>query len=561
MAENDNHVADSASNNNKNNKKLFPQKLWDLINDERYRFCLRWSEDGQLVYLNRDEFENKYLKTPENQFHTQKAISFVRQMNMYGFRKVDDCYYENDNFKRNCEQLLKNMIRKHPNKAGPSSAHTINHSHSHNHGHHGHHDHQIHHSNSTTDEQIARATFNLNHQHNLRQLTSNNVDLRLNQLSQNNHHHSQIKLLTAASNATTTTATENLLRRQQIPTNPNSPESLTHAASIASVLVNHQQQMARDGNDLQNALTSNGSTSMNSTDCNPTLATYAAVAAFNQHHISKLNGVSTATTSATIPSTVDNTLTKPATPQSTTTTTTPTIATNNCLQGTCGPVQIHEALLGQVRNQQSATSEDERFNCVDDESLSSLSDYCCLNGGHQSAGSSGEPSLNSNTGLGPNCNPGGTVTEIQQRCNNEVLDFTGELKHLEQDQQRQRAQFQQAQQQQQQQQVQLTAQYANLYPHGLDATLMSQFRALQAAGQMANVTNVLTNATNLNGLDASILSTTTTTNPSSAVAAAAVAAAAQQQLQQPGTNLQNNLLLNTLIALGILSITNLTQRG
>lgn len=101
---------------NTKNKKLFPKKLWDLINDDKYNFCLRWSEDGQLVYLNRDDFEDSYLKTAENQFHTQKAISFVRQMNMYGFRKVDDCYYENDNFKRDCEHLLKNMIRKHPNK-------------------------------------------------------------------------------------------------------------------------------------------------------------------------------------------------------------------------------------------------------------------------------------------------------------------------------------------------------------------------------------------------------------------------------------------------------------
>lgn len=99
------------------NKKLFPQKLWELINDHKYNFCLRWSDDGQLVYLNRDDFEDSYLKTNENQFHTQKAISFVRQMNMYGFRKVDDCYYENDNFKRDCEHLLKNMIRKHPNKS------------------------------------------------------------------------------------------------------------------------------------------------------------------------------------------------------------------------------------------------------------------------------------------------------------------------------------------------------------------------------------------------------------------------------------------------------------
>lgn len=98
------------------NKKLFPQRLWELIHDEKYNFCLRWSPDGQRVYLNRNEFEANYLKTPNNQFHTQKAISFVRQMNMYGFRKVDDCFYENDNFKRNCPQLLKNMVRRHSNK-------------------------------------------------------------------------------------------------------------------------------------------------------------------------------------------------------------------------------------------------------------------------------------------------------------------------------------------------------------------------------------------------------------------------------------------------------------
>lgn len=104
------------------NKKLFPQKLWDLINDDRYNFCLRWSDDGEFVYLNRDEFEDSYLKTSENQFHTQKAISFVRQMNMYGFRKVDDCYYENDNFKRDREHLLKHMIRKHTNKNSSSSS-------------------------------------------------------------------------------------------------------------------------------------------------------------------------------------------------------------------------------------------------------------------------------------------------------------------------------------------------------------------------------------------------------------------------------------------------------
>lgn len=97
------------------NKKLFPQKLWELIHDERYQSCLRWSEDGHRVYLNREDFEESYLKKPDqNQFNTQKAISFVRQMNMYGFKKVDDFYYENENFKRDSPDSLKRMIRRHP---------------------------------------------------------------------------------------------------------------------------------------------------------------------------------------------------------------------------------------------------------------------------------------------------------------------------------------------------------------------------------------------------------------------------------------------------------------
>lgn len=105
-------------------KKLFPQRLWELVHDENYDFCLRWSPDGQRVCLNRNEFENHYLRTPNNQFHTQKAISFVRQMNMYGFRKVDDCHYENDNFKRGCYHLLKNMVRRHSSKNTRSSSNT-----------------------------------------------------------------------------------------------------------------------------------------------------------------------------------------------------------------------------------------------------------------------------------------------------------------------------------------------------------------------------------------------------------------------------------------------------
>lgn len=78
-------------------------------------------------------------------------------MNMYGFRKVDDCFYENDNFKRNCEHLLKNMIRKHPNK----HHHAFNQSPNHHiqHPEDSHHQ-QLTQSSSKTHQQLAMSTLN-----------------------------------------------------------------------------------------------------------------------------------------------------------------------------------------------------------------------------------------------------------------------------------------------------------------------------------------------------------------------------------------------------------------
>ena len=51
--------------------------------------------------------------------------SFVRQMNMYGFKKVDDFYYENENFKRDLPDLLKRMIRRHPARNADFLSHEI----------------------------------------------------------------------------------------------------------------------------------------------------------------------------------------------------------------------------------------------------------------------------------------------------------------------------------------------------------------------------------------------------------------------------------------------------
>lgn len=116
--------SEAFTNQMDNSKKLFPQRLWDLVNCDQYKNFLRWSEDGQRVYLNRREFEEQYLRTQHNQFHTQKAISFVRQMNMYGFKKVDDFHYENEFFKRGCHHLIKNMVRRNSNRPQASASAT-----------------------------------------------------------------------------------------------------------------------------------------------------------------------------------------------------------------------------------------------------------------------------------------------------------------------------------------------------------------------------------------------------------------------------------------------------
>lgn len=519
MGENANHVASTCGS--KNNKKLFPQKLWDLINDKRYNFCLRWSEDGQLVYLNRDEFENSYLKTSENQFHTQKAISFVRQMNMYGFRKVDDCYYENDNFKRGCEHLLKNMIRKHPNKsssAGHPMASDIISSLAH---------HHINHNNHSHHQQLRLSPTTLLQQQPHHRHHHHNQQQQQLQLQQQQHRHHQLHLHQA--NSTTSSSS---------PTAAEAAVASAAAAVVASALAQHQQQ--------QIVTTASATNTINSLDSRQRLAA-ATAAAFGAQ--AKLNGETPMICiTTTITSNNSDAITTMAANATTNTTTTTADNYSN---------QIQENLLAQMRQQQVLLCDDERVN---DDSLSSLGEYCSLAGGSQTASEEQ------------------TALEAQQQCNNEVLNFTGDLKFaqqaLQQQMQRQQqsqsqaqhSQQQQQPQQQQQQHVQLTVQqYANLY--GLDPAFLNQFRALQAAGQLANETITTAASPSINGLNSLVnisglptTTTTTTSMSSSNLNGNAAVTAAAALATQPG-NLQNNLLLNALIALGILSITSLTQRG
>ncbi|NXC26137.1 HSFY1 protein, partial [Campylorhamphus procurvoides] len=67
----------------------FPQKLWQMLKSGKFQ-SVWWTEGGKCVAINKDLFEQEVLgrEGPQQVFDTQKMKSFVRQMNAYGFTKM-----------------------------------------------------------------------------------------------------------------------------------------------------------------------------------------------------------------------------------------------------------------------------------------------------------------------------------------------------------------------------------------------------------------------------------------------------------------------------------------
>jgi len=69
----------------------FPEKLYRLLNSEKYR-SIWWSDDGSHFIVDVPKFEQEVLRSdavPETDgFRTICFNSFIRQLNLYGFRKV-----------------------------------------------------------------------------------------------------------------------------------------------------------------------------------------------------------------------------------------------------------------------------------------------------------------------------------------------------------------------------------------------------------------------------------------------------------------------------------------
>ncbi|KAI5967572.1 CTA8 [Candida margitis] len=113
-------------------RPAFVMKIWSMVNDKSNDEYIRWNDDGKTFQVfKREDFVHKILPA---YFKHQNMSSFVRQLNMYGFHKVQDItngtlypngdksggdevwQFENPNFIRGREDLLDNIVR---NKSVP----------------------------------------------------------------------------------------------------------------------------------------------------------------------------------------------------------------------------------------------------------------------------------------------------------------------------------------------------------------------------------------------------------------------------------------------------------
>ncbi|KAF5903147.1 heat shock factor protein 5-like, partial [Clarias magur] len=119
------------------NPNNFPSKLWHLVNDPQlYSIC--WDDRGERILIHQERFEVEVLFSHDGEinryFNTRDFNSFIRQLNLYGFRKVRRSLdgfekkfdraaftaqmhrFHNPNFKRDNPGLLVNLKRLRPVK-------------------------------------------------------------------------------------------------------------------------------------------------------------------------------------------------------------------------------------------------------------------------------------------------------------------------------------------------------------------------------------------------------------------------------------------------------------
>jgi len=104
--------------NKNNDKDKFLFRLYDFLQEGTQTELVDWSSEGDSIYIkNQKEFSEQVLPML---FNHHNFNSFVRQLNMYNFRKIKNsefgCFYANPNFRRDSRSLLQNVERRKPYK-------------------------------------------------------------------------------------------------------------------------------------------------------------------------------------------------------------------------------------------------------------------------------------------------------------------------------------------------------------------------------------------------------------------------------------------------------------
>mgnify|MGYP003365473805 CR=1 FL=1 len=118
-------------------RPAFVNKIWSMMNDTNNHEWIQWTDDGMsFIVKNRENFVHEVLP---KYFKHNNFASFVRQLNMYGWHKIQDVKagsiqasnedkweFENPNFIRGREDLLVNIVRQKGNSQTHAQVHGTN---------------------------------------------------------------------------------------------------------------------------------------------------------------------------------------------------------------------------------------------------------------------------------------------------------------------------------------------------------------------------------------------------------------------------------------------------